>query len=112
VQLEVQKQALAQQRSEFSKMYGHFLQEAKPHAQRHAGTRWAKQRSYRRRTLSVVDAATIARALCEGLAVAHAAGIIHRDIKPANVLVANDGRVILADFGNTRIKTSYTFSKK
>ncbi|MEU8436542.1 serine/threonine-protein kinase [Streptomyces sp. NPDC029216] len=30
---------------------------------------------------------------------AHEAGVLHRDVKPANVLVANDGRVVLSDFG-------------
>ena len=49
--------------------------------------------------LSIGEAATIARELCEGLAAAHAADVIHRDIKPDNVLLAADGRVVLADFG-------------
>ena len=38
-------------------------------------------------------------AIADGLAYAHAAGIIHRDIKPANVRVLDDGSVKIMDFG-------------
>jgi serine/threonine protein kinase len=37
--------------------------------------------------------------LCSGLIALHAFGIIHRDVKPANVLVTQDGRLVLLDFG-------------
>jgi serine/threonine protein kinase/tetratricopeptide (TPR) repeat protein len=37
--------------------------------------------------------------LTEGLRVLHAAGIVHRDLKPSNVMVTEDERVVLMDFG-------------
>jgi len=44
----------------------------------------------------------VAVQLCAGLGALHGAGIIHRDMKTDNVLVGNDGRVVITDFGIAR----------
>ncbi|WP_406732589.1 serine/threonine-protein kinase [Streptomyces sp. NBC_01794] len=44
-------------------------------------------------------AAHIGAEILAGLRAAHEAGVLHRDVKPGNVLIANDGRVVLSDFG-------------
>ncbi len=48
-------------------------------------------------------AAACGAAIAAALAHAHKAGVIHRDIKPANLLVAEGGRLVLADFGVARV---------
>ncbi len=45
------------------------------------------------------DAVHIAASIAEGLAAAHARGVIHRDLKPENVFLTNDGAVKILDFG-------------
>ena len=40
--------------------------------------------------------------VCEALEVVHKAGYLHRDIKPENIIVCDDGRVVLIDFGAAR----------
>jgi len=44
----------------------------------------------------------LVQAVLEGLDSAHRAGIIHRDIKPENILLSNEGRIKLSDFGLAR----------
>jgi serine/threonine protein kinase len=53
--------------------------------------------------LGVERSVEIVAPVAEGLAHAHDLGIVHRDVKPANVLVDEDGRAHLADFGIARI---------
>jgi serine/threonine protein kinase len=60
--------------------------------------------------LPVRDAATIGRAVASGLVAAHGAGITHRDVKPANVLIADDGRIKLTDFGIARAAGEQTLT--
>jgi serine/threonine-protein kinase len=55
--------------------------------------------------------ATIARDLADGLAHAHAHGLIHRDLKPANILFDSEGRAKIADFGIARMGNAGTLTE-
>ncbi len=62
-----------------------------------------QQRIDRVGTLDVSDVLRISQQVAEGLAAAHAQGLVHRDIKPANILLErNVERVVITDFGLAR----------
>ena len=50
-------------------------------------------------TFSAAEATRIGIDICRAVSAVHGAGLLHRDIKAHNVMLADDGRVVLMDFG-------------
>jgi FixJ family two-component response regulator/predicted Ser/Thr protein kinase len=54
--------------------------------------------------VSEADALDYARQIGEALRVVHVAGIVHRDLKPSNLMLTDDNRIVLIDFGSARAR--------
>ena len=61
-----------------------------------------KQRIARIGALDIQEAIAYAIEIARGLSIAHARNLVHRDIKPQNVLIDDEGRAKLTDFGISR----------
>lgn len=66
------------------------------------GTSLADALANRRSPFTLTEVLPWVRDLADALDYAHTQGVLHRDVKPANVLLSNEGRVCLADFGIAR----------
>ncbi len=56
----------------------------------------------RKGRLSVEEAVSIVKQVCEGLTEAHRLGVVHRDLKPQNIMITEGGRAKVMDFGIAR----------
>lgn len=56
------------------------------------------------------EALSIAMQICDALTAAHAKNIVHRDIKPHNILITDEGKIKVTDFGIARFGTGNTLS--
>ena len=63
-------------------------------------------RSLKQRSFSIEEKVDLTLEICEGLAVASAAGVCHRDVKPGNLFVQTDGGLKILDFGIARLASS------
>ena len=61
-----------------------------------------RERMERERVMAPQDAIRVCIQVAAALDVAHSQGIVHRDVKPENILLDDDGRALLTDFGIAR----------
>ena len=67
---------------------------------------------HQRGTLPQLEAVKYARQICDALIVVHKAGLVHRDVHPGNIMIQQDGKAVLIDFGIAGETVPTTISSK